>query len=112
MEILLRERQHKSFFPLKIASSEQIFSPLVAAFGHVPFCALHCVHSNLHVIIIAVDLFLKIFLSLGQMRQCCVHILYRLLTLHPLPMLATHVHGDGVQDPLEPIASGNLSLFL
>ena len=78
----------------------------------IRFPSLHGRHGHLNVAIVAVDLFLKVFLAFFEMAQSFCHILDLLLALQAHAMFAANIMGNGIQDALIPVTPCNLALFL
>lgn len=76
---------------------------------YIPLSTLHCSHRRLDVIVIAINLFFKVFLPVLQVLQSVIHVCHLLLTLQSLSMFAADITGDSIQNALEAVGSGDLS---
>jgi hypothetical protein len=61
---------------------------------------------------IAIDLFLEVFLAIGKMIQGTVHAFHFMLPLKPLAVLAADISGNCVKYALKPVIARNFALFL
>ena len=71
---------------------------------------LHGTHRRIDITVVAVDLLQKVFLSVSKLAESLRHAIHLVLTLDTLPVLATDIASDGIEDPLEPVVSGDLAL--
>jgi len=80
--------------------------------GIIPFALLHRVHSSFHIVVIAVELFLKEFLAFCQLTKSFIHAFHFLLTLEAFPVFAAHITSNCIENTLEAIFPWYLLLVL
>ena len=74
--------------------------------GRVRFSSLHGCHSHFNIAIVAVDLFLKVFLAFFEMPyEASAHILDLLLALKAHAVFTANIIGNGIQDALITVIS-------